>query len=111
MMKKQIFAAMALSLAATGSIADNVPRDCMLEGTVQKPQGTGDTGQEVNVKFHSVSKYDQDSNCRVRRGEKMEFKLPADPRLKDAPPGSSVKYRYQTDGEGTAKTELISIGT
>lgn len=110
-MKKQIFAAMALSLAATGSIADNTSRDCMLEGTVQKPQGGGDTGEEVNVKFHSVSKYDQDSNCRVRRGEKMEFKLPADPRLKDAPPGSSVKYRYQTDGEGTTKTELISIGT
>jgi len=110
-MKKQVFAAMVLSLAATASIADNTSRDCMLEGTVQKQQGAGDTGQEVNVKFHSVSKYDQDSNCRVRRGEKMEFKLPADPRLKDAPPGSSVKYRYQTDSEGTAKTELISIGT
>lgn len=110
-MKKQIFAALALSLAATGSVADPAPRDCMLEGTVQKQQGTSDADQGVNVKFHSVSKYDQDSNCRVRRGEKMEFKLPADPRLKDAPPGSSVKYRYQTDSDGTAKTELISIGT
>jgi hypothetical protein len=110
-MKKRIFATLALSLLAIGANADTTSRDCMLEGTVQKQKGASDVDQGVNVKFHSVSKYDQDSNCRVRRGEKMEFKLPADPRLKDAPPGSSVKYRYQTDSDGTAKTELISIGT
>ena len=110
-MKARIFATLALSILAFGGNADTTSRDCMLEGTVQKQKGASDVDQGVNVKFHSVSKYDQDSNCRVRRGEKMEFKLPADPRLKDAPPGSSVKYRYQTDSDGTAKTELISIGT
>jgi hypothetical protein len=104
----RIAAVGSLALFATGSIAADT-RDCMLEGTVQK----GQQGQEqsVNVKFHSVSKYDQDSTCRVRRGEKMEFKLPADPRLTDAEPGSTVKYRYRTESDGTTQAELVSVGT
>ncbi|MCB1701579.1 MAG: hypothetical protein H6985_20280 [Pseudomonadales bacterium] len=104
----KIITTLALSLCASIGIADT-ERDCMLEGTVQK--GTGSHDQGVSVKFHSMEKYDQDSNCRVRRGEKLEFKLPDDPRLKDAEAGSSVKYRYQKDSTGSSKTELISVGT
>lgn len=104
----KIAAVSLLALFATASIADNT-RDCMLEGTVQK--GQQDQEQGVNVKFHSVSKYDQDSPCRVRRGEKMEFKLPPDPRLQEAEDGSPVKYRYRKESDGSTSTELISVGT
>ena len=100
--------AIVTTLTATLGVADN-SKDCMLEGTVVKSDDSAQQG--VNVKFHSVSKYDDDANCRVRRGQKMEFQLPADPRLQDAEDGSSVKYRYRTDDDGSARTELISIGT
>jgi hypothetical protein len=99
--------AIAASLAATISFADST-RDCMLEGTVVKDDKADQQG--VNVKFHSVSKYDEDANCRVRRGQKMQFQLPDDPRLQDAEDGSSVKYRYRTESDGSANAELISIG-
>jgi len=46
----------------------------------------------------------------VRRGEKLEFKLPPDTRLKDTPAGSDVKYRYRTDDAGQTDTQLISVG-
>jgi hypothetical protein len=46
----------------------------------------------------------------VRRSQKMEFKLPPDTRLKDAPSGSDVKYRYRTDESGQSNAELISTG-
>lgn len=110
MMNKVIKAivTLTLSLGATAVMAD-ASRDCMLEGTVQKDNSSGE--QNVSVKFHSVEKYDQDSDCRVRRGEKLEFQLPTDPRLEEADPGSPVKYRYRTDSDGSSRTELISIGT
>ncbi|AQA17548.1 hypothetical protein BST95_04180 [Halioglobus japonicus] len=79
-------------------------KDCLLEGTVYE------SGDSQSVKFHSAKKYDEDANCRVRRGEKMEFKLPEDTRLKEAPSGSTVKYRYQENKDGTSKTELVSVG-
>mgnify|MGYP003131772193 CR=1 FL=1 len=40
----------------------------------------------------------------------MEFKLPADTRLKNAPAGSTVKYRYRQHEDGSSKTELVSVG-
>ena len=103
-----IISSVALSLCAGVSMADST-KDCMLEGTVQK--GANSQNEQLSVKFHSAEKYDQDSNCRIRRGEKLEFKLPDDPRLKDAEAGSPVKYRYRTDSDGSSKTELVSVGT
>lgn len=104
----KIIATITLPLIAVAGMAETT-RDCMLKGTVQK--GAGSEEQGVNVKFHSVRKYDEDASCRVRRGEKMEFKLPADPRVQEAEPGSSVQYRHRTDSDGNSKTELVSIGT
>ena len=80
-------------------------KDCLLQGTVN--QGGQDA---TSVKIHSVKKYDDESRCKVRRGQKMEFKLPADTRVKDAPDGSEVQYRYRTDEQGQSTTELISVG-
>jgi len=104
---KTLVASAALSLLAGAAVADG-SKDCMLEGTVYK---NGDSAQPgVNVKFHSVSKYDEDANCRIRRGDKMEFKLPPDPRVQGAEDGSPVKYRYRKESDGSTSTELISVG-
>jgi len=104
---KTLIASAALSLLAGAAVADG-SKDCMLEGTIQK--GSDAAQQGVNVKFHSVSKYDEDASCRVRRGEKMEFKLPPDPRVQEAEDGSPVKYRYRKESDGSTSTELISVG-
>ncbi len=97
----------ALSATAAAVQADS-SKDCLLEGTVYKTERGGE--ESTKVKFHSVSKYDEDAKCRVRRNEKMQFKLPDDPRLKEAPGGSAVKYRYREE-DGSSSTELISVGT
>ncbi|MEZ5502486.1 MAG: hypothetical protein R3E50_07405 [Halioglobus sp.] len=97
------------ALLAVGpvAVADN-GKDCLLQGTVlhgeQGGQGT------TTVKINSISKYDEDANCNVRRNQKMEFKLPQDTRLKEAPSGSDVKYRYRTDDNGQSNAELLSVG-
>ncbi len=83
-------------------------KDCLLEGTVQHGEQAG--AGTTSVKIHSISKYDEESRCNVRRGQKMEFKLPQDTRVKDAPSGSDVKYRYRSDGSGQSETQLISVG-
>lgn len=104
----QTVAAVAFGLGAVTSMAE-APRDCLLQGTVQK--GENSDPEAVSVKINSIAKYDQDSNCRVRPGKKMEFKLPADPRVQDAPDGSAVEYRYRTESDGSTKTDLVSVGT
>lgn len=83
-------------------------KDCLLKGTVQHGAETGDGATQVNI--HSISSYDKDSRCSVRRNQKMEFKLPQDTRLQDAPSGSEVQYRYRADDSGQSSAELISVG-
>jgi hypothetical protein len=100
--------AAALSLFAFAAQAETT-RDCMLEGTVDRVEsGAND---KVHVTFHAASKYEDGANCRMRRGEKLEFKIPSDPRLEEAPDGATVKYRYRRDDEGRDSAELISVGT
>jgi hypothetical protein len=82
-------------------------RDCLLEGTVQHGKQAGQ--ESTMVKIDSISRYEEESRCIVRRGQKLEFKLPQDSRLQEVPSGSSVKYRYRTDNRGEPKSELISI--
>jgi hypothetical protein len=84
-------------------------RDCLLEGTVQHGKQAGQ--DTTMVEIDSISNYDETSRCKVRPGQKLEFKLPPDRRLQEVPSGSSVKYRYRTDNSGESKSELISIGT
>jgi hypothetical protein len=98
----------ALFMAIPLVMADS-EKDCLLEGTVLHGEQAGQ--DTTRVKIHSISKYDAESRCNVKRSQKMEFKLPPDPRLKDAPSGSDVKYRYRTDESGQSETQLISVGT
>lgn len=104
---KEIMVISALLLAAPLAIAGN-ERDCLLQGTVQHGEQAGETA--TKVKINSISQYDEDTRCNVRRNQKMEFKLPQDTRVKDAPSGSEVQYRYRTDESGESRTELISVG-
>lgn len=97
----------ALFMAVPLVMADG-EKDCLLEGTVQHGEQAGQ--ESTSVKIHSISKYDAQSSCNVRRNQKMEFKLPPDTRLKEAPSGSDVKYRYRTDENGQSETQLISVG-
>ena len=97
----------ATMLKVTPAMAES-ERDCLLKGTVEKVDDGSSSRTEV--KFHSIGQYEEDSKCRVRRDRKLEFKLPDDPRLKDAPNGSEVMYRYRSDGGGD-QAELISVGT
>ncbi len=97
-----LFLAAPLALAAG-------EKDCLLQGTVQHGKQAGQ--DTTMVKIDSISKYDEESRCKVRPGQKLEFKLPPDTRLQDVPSGSSVKYRYRTDNSGESNSELISIGT
>ena len=75
----------ALLSAASVVLADS-EKDCLLQGTVVHGEQTGQG--MTTVKINSISKYDEDARCNMRRGQKMEFKLPEDARLKDAPSGS-----------------------
>ena len=90
-----------LFMAIPFAMAD-AEKDCLLEGTVQHGEQAGQGS--TSVKIHSISKYDAQSNCNVKRNQKMEFKLPPDTRLKDLPSGSDVKYRYRTDESGQSET-------
>ncbi|TGD75779.1 hypothetical protein E4634_02610 [Mangrovimicrobium sediminis] len=108
-MNKFAIALSTIALAAAAGTASAGPRDCLLEGTVAR-SGEG-AEQATTVQFHSMSKYDEESRCRVRRGEKLEFQLPSDPRVTNAPEGSEVKLRYQENKDGSVQTRLISVGT
>lgn len=96
----------ALVLAGPAALAGE--KDCLLKGTVE--HGAGASEGTTQVKIHSISRYDEESRCSVRRGQKMEFKLPQDSRVQDAPSGSEVEYRYRTDDAGEANAELIRVG-
>lgn len=100
--------ATALMLAATGLHAEPA-KDCLLEGTVLRSATGGE--DNVEVRFHSMKQYEPGARCRNRRNEKVEFRLPDDPRLQDAPDGSAVKFRYREERDGESRTDLISVGT
>jgi hypothetical protein len=94
--------------AAVPLVMADGEKDCLLEGTVLHGERAGQG--TTSVQIHSITKYDAQSNCNVKRNQKMEFKLPPDTRLKDAPSGSDVRYRYRTDESGQSETQLISVG-
>lgn len=104
---KTVLVATAAIACSSLALADS-EKDCLLKGTVMHGEQAGQDATMVQI--HSVKRYDEDSRCKVRRDQKMEFKLPQDNRLKNAPSGSEVEYRYRSDGSGNSDTELLSIG-
>ncbi len=96
---------LAATLGTSPAAMAGSEKDCLLKGTVERSGASSGT----QVKIHSISKYDEESRCRVRRGQKLEFKLPQDNRLESAPTGSEVEYRYRSDDRGESNAELIRV--
>lgn len=101
-----IVALPALIAIASPTFAET-PRDCLLKGKVMHEKEAGQ--EKTSVRILSVEKYDSNSRCQVRQGQKMEFKLPHDSRVQGAAEGSDVEYRYRSDGKGNSNTELVNI--
>ena len=59
--------ALSAALAATPVAFAETEKDCLLKGTVQHGE---QAGQGTTVKIHSVSQYDEETRCRVRRGQR-----------------------------------------
>ena len=106
---KTLFFALLATSALSGPLAlADSEKDCLLKGTVMHDDQSGQDA--TTVKIDSISKYNEESRCNVRRDQKLEFKLPQDTRLKEAPSGSEVEYRYRTDSNGEGAAELIRVG-
>lgn len=81
-------------------------RDCKVTGTVKRSSASADN---VLVALHSVKPASGDAECRIRRKEKLQFKLPASPELADAKPGTRVEYRYTEDSEKGSSWKLQKV--
>ncbi len=83
-------------LALPVSVNAETVRDCVVEGTVTRQKGSSD---KVYVAFHSAKPAEKGASCRMGRREKFQFKAPNASELKDAEPGTKVRYRYTEDSE------------
>lgn len=83
-------------LALPVSVSAETVRDCVVEGTVKRQKGSSD---KVYVAFHSAKPAEDGASCRMNRREKFQFKAPNAAELKDAEPGTKVRYRYTEDSE------------
>ena len=78
------------------SVNAETVRDCVVEGTVKRQS---DSADKVYVAFHSAKPAEKGASCRMNRREKFQFKAPNASELKDAEPGTRVRYRYTEDTE------------
>ncbi len=100
----------ALLALAPLSQADELARDCIMEGTVKKKQ-TQNADTAVYVAFHSAEPATDETGCRLDRGRKLHFKEPKNAMIESAPEGSKVRYRYTEprDSDQEAKWQLIDV--
>jgi hypothetical protein len=82
-----------------------ITRDCVVEGTVKQTRDRND-GERVYVAFHSAKPAEEGAPCRMNRREKFRFKAPTSSDLRDAEPGTEVRYRYTEDSEKGATWKL-----
>ncbi len=105
-----ITSALTLLLATQVAAQANadITQDCILEGTVNQTRAASGS-EEVHLVFRSAERGEQ-APCRmsrVNRSRRIQFKVPSDNDIVDAPHGSKVKYRYTEDGEGKRQWRLI----
>ena len=103
--KLALAAIMAPLLAFPLGASAEVTRDCVVEGTVKQTRDA-DNGERVYVAFHSAKPAEKGAPCRINRREKFRFKAPNSSDLKDAEPGTNVRYRYTEDSEKGATWKL-----
>ncbi len=96
-----------LPLFAAGTWAE-VTQDCILEGTVDKKKAER-MGRDVYIAFHSASRAEEGSECKLNRRNRVEFKEPKNARIESAPDGAKVKYRYTEKENQEGEWELMGV--
>lgn len=96
-----------LPLLAAGTSAE-VTQDCILEGTVDKKKAE-QMGRDVYVAFHSASRAEKDSECKLNRRNRVEFKEPKNAMIENAPDGATVKYRYTEKDNQDGEWQLMGV--
>lgn len=97
----------ALPLFAAGAVAE-VTQDCILEGTVDKKKAE-QMGRDVYIAFHSASRAEKGSECKLNRRNRVEFKESKDTTIESAPDGAKVKYRYTEKNNQDGEWELMGV--
>jgi hypothetical protein len=97
----------ALPLFSTGAWAE-VTQDCILEGTVDKKKAE-QMGRDVYIAFHSASRAETGSECKLNRRNRVEFKESKDTAIENAPDGAKVKYRYTEKNNQNGEWELMGV--
>jgi hypothetical protein len=80
-----------------------VTRDCVVEGTVKRH---GDDGDRVYVAFDSAKPAEKGAPCRLKRRERLNFKASDAGDLRNAEPGTRVRYRYTEHTDKGASWKL-----
>ncbi len=96
-----------LPLITTGAWAE-VTQDCILEGTVDKKKAE-QMGRDVYVAFHSASRAEKGSECKLNRRNRVEFKEPKNAMIENAPDGARVKYRYTEEDNQDGEWQLMGV--
>ena len=104
--KLALAAILAPLLVLTANVQAETVRDCKITGTVQRASGSADN---VYVALRSVQPAQEGADCKMRRREKLQFKLPSSPELENARPGTQVEYRYTEDTERGSAWKLQKV--
>jgi hypothetical protein len=104
--KLALAAILAPLLSLTVPVQAETVRDCTVTGTVKRASGSA---ENVYVALHSVKPAEEGANCKMRRREKLEFRLPASEELTGARPGTRVEYRYTEDSESGSSWKLQKV--
>ena len=105
-LKGALGAILAPLLALSFNVQAETVRDCTVTGTVKPASASSDN---VIVALHSVKPAEDGAPCKVRRKERLKFKLPATSELADAKPGTRVEYRYTEDSEQGSSWKLQKV--
>ncbi len=100
--------ASALALALTAQAHAEITQDCILEGTVKQTR-TASGSEKVRLVFRTAER-GEEAPCRMSRAERsrrIQFKVPSDSDIVEAPHGAKVKYRYTEDVDGRRQWRLI----
>lgn len=98
---------LAIPLFTGGAWAETT-QDCILEGTVDKKRAA-QTGRDVYVTFHSASRAEKNSECKLNRRNRVEFKEPKNAMIENAPDGATVKYRYTEKDNQDGEWQLMGV--
>lgn len=107
-MKTGFSIASALALVLAAQAHAEITQDCILEGTVNQTRAASGS-EEVRLVFRTAER-GEEAPCRMSRmdrSRRIQFKVPSDNDIVDAPHGAKVKYRYTEDVEGTRQWRLI----